>query len=290
MQLIYKAPCAKLERLENLWLQLSNVACNIKCRHCYLDCHNDVRKKNFLKYDIVLNLLNNLSQDVKRIYLTGGEPFLYPKIIELLSVCLPKADVLIFTNGTLLSEKKIKLIKAIEEQSKHKLFIRLSLDHFTEGRNDEYRARGVFKKVINALVLLQRYEIKTDISCVNIKNDNEEILIDGFLKLFEKNKLNLTKDDIRILPLLKMGNYAKFYTISDVPKLVTFDELKDFDMELLDCKNSRVVTVNGVYSCPALINDPRGKVGDNLDDFANNVYLETQTCFDCVSRSNKMFC
>ena len=49
-------------------------------------------------------------------------------------VALEKADVTICSNGTLLNEKKVKLIKALEDETNNKLTLRLSLDHFTEGR------------------------------------------------------------------------------------------------------------------------------------------------------------
>ena len=62
MELTYKAPCAELIQLENLWFQLSNVSCNIKCKHCYLDCHHDIKKKNFLSLE---KIQENLNQNLK---------------------------------------------------------------------------------------------------------------------------------------------------------------------------------------------------------------------------------
>ena len=290
MQLTYKAPCAELAKLENLWIQLTNVSCNIKCKHCFLDCRHDIKKKNFLDLVKIYNFLNNDFVDLKKIYLTGGEPFLHPKINEIVRLALEKSDVTICSNGTLLNEKKVKILKTLEEETTNKLMLRLSLDHFTEGRNDEYRGSGVFKKVLNAFACLQRYKIKTDLICVNLKNDDEELLKKGFLSLFAKHKLKLGADDIKIVPLLKMGNYAKYYNISETKKHVTFDDIQNFDMDILDCKNSRVMTIDGIYSCPALVNDPRGKLGEELYDAATKVYLETQTCFDCISRRDKLFC
>lgn len=289
MGITFKSPCAELIKLENLWLQLSNVACNIKCKHCYLDCHQDIKKKNFLSIEKITEELKVDFKDLKRIYLTGGEPFLHPKINEIIKLSLKKAEVIICTNGTLVNEKKIKNIKNIEEIMPNNIIFRFSLDHFTEGRNDEYRAHGVFKKVLNALKLAQLYEIKSEITCVNLKNDNEEILKEGFLTLFKNNKLNLTSNNIKIVPMLNMGNYAKYYHLSTQNNNVTFADLENFNEELLDCKSSRVLTINGIYSCPALVGDPRGKVGENISKSAKNVYLETPTCYNCISRKEKLF-
>ena len=288
MQLSFKAPCAELVMLENIWLQLSNVACNLKCRHCFLDCHQDTRKRNFLDTEKITQALKNIKK-LKMIYLTGGEPFLHPKINEILRYCLQKADVTICSNGTLINEKKIKVLKEIEKSSPNKLLFRLSLDHYAEGRNDEYRGTGVFKKVINALVLAQKYDIGVLITCVNLKNENEDVMKKEFAELFKNKGLNLDANSVKIVPMLKMGNYAKYYNISESVRNVGFEDIEKFDMNILDCKSSRVITAQGVYSCPALVNDPRGNLGDTLENSSRNVYLETQTCYDCIQRKEKLF-
>ncbi len=289
MELTFKAPCAELVNLDNLWLQLSNIACNIKCKHCFLDCHQDTKKRNFLPLNKIDETLKCDLKNLKNIYLTGGEPFLHPDFYEIIRKSLAKANVIIHTNGTLINEKKLKIIKSIEGASKHTVSFTLSLDHFTEGRNDEYRARGVFKKVINALLLLQRNNFETSLTCVNLKNEDEDILRDGFIALFSRHGIKMNISDLKIIPMLKIGSYSKYYNISDLKKTVTFNDLKDFNYENLDCKSSRVLTVNGVYSCPALVSDPRGRVGQTLSNSEKKVYLETETCYDCISRKEKLF-
>ena len=98
------------------------------------------------------------------------------------------------------------MIKEIENRSQRRIKFRLSLDHFTEGRNDEYRARGVFKKVLNALITLEKYEFATEIVCVNLKNENSEILKEGFLNLFKRNNINIETKKIKYaeLPVLNL--------------------------------------------------------------------------------------
>ena len=155
--------------------------------------------------------------------------------------------------------------------------------------NDEYRARGVFKKVLNALITLEKYEFATEIVCVNLKNENSEILKEGFLNLFKRNNINIETKKIKIIPLLKMGNYAKYYGITETENLVTFDKLENFNCEFLDCKNSRVKSINGIFSCPALVNDPRGKLGEKLSDASKKMYLETPICYNCINREEKLF-
>ncbi|MDD3593539.1 MAG: radical SAM protein [Candidatus Gastranaerophilales bacterium] len=290
MQLTYKAPCCELSKLEIIWLQLSNIACNLKCKHCFLNCYQDFRKRNFLQVEKIFNELQEAElKDLKKIILTGGEPFIHKKINDIIKLCLNYAPVEIHSNGTLLNEKKIKVLKQIQNSYANELSFRLSLDHFTEGRNDEYRARGVFKKVVNAIINLQKYNFKVQLACINIKHESEEVLLDGFSKLFEREGIHLPQDDIKILPMLYLGDYAKYYNISKTKEVLTPQELADTGTSFLDCKNSRVLSIDGVFSCPALVNDPRGRLGDSIHDVSKKVYLETQTCVDCVKKREKLF-
>ena len=289
MAISFKAPCAKLTGIENLWFQLSRVSCNLKCRHCYLDCHQETRKRNFLNTDKITEALKMNYHELHMIYLTGGEPFVHPQIIEIIKYCLTKSNVTICSNGTLINEKKVKILKATEEMTNHKLSFRLSLDHYMEGRNDEYRGTGVFKKVINALKVLDKYGFETSLTCVNLKNEPEEEIRKGFEAMFEKYGLNIKNENLKVVPLLKIGNYAKYYNISEKETNVSYCDLENFDLNKLDCKSSRVITTDGVYCCPALVNDPRGRLGEKLEDAEKNVYLETQTCCDCIKRTDKLF-
>ncbi len=289
MVISFKAPCAKLENIENLWLQLSKVACNLKCKHCYLDCHQDTRKRNFLNMDIIIKTLKTPPTELKRIYLTGGEPFLYPKINDVIKYSLIKADVTICTNGTLFNEKKAKILKEIEKSTPHKLSFKISLDHYMVGRNDEYRGQGVFKKVLNALKVARKYNFECFVTCVNLKNEDEYVIKKGFETLFANQGLDIPISNLKVVPLLKIGNYAKYYNITDNSQSVSFEDLDNFDINNLDCKTSRVITNDGVYSCPALVNDPRGRLGESISDASDSVYLETQTCYECIKRHDNLF-
>ena len=75
--------------------------CNLKCNHCYI-------KKNNAKLDInaTINFLDSLTEDnlsqITHIGFSGGEPFLFPEIIEAITKKSVEKDLLfdcIMTNG-----------------------------------------------------------------------------------------------------------------------------------------------------------------------------------------------
>ena len=290
MYKIFEAPSVELEKLEAVWLQLSNSICNIKCKHCFLNIKQEIKKKNFLDINKIVDVLKKIDKiNLKTIYLTGGEPFLHPKFNDILELCLRYANVIIYTNGTFFNEKRIKTIDKLSEKFNNRVGFFVSLDHFMQGKHDEYRGNNVFKKVLNGLNYLEKYNFNVRIMCTNIKNENEEYLKNGFDELFKQHNLKLTKNDVTIIPLLKIGEYAKHYDVEQNENNIEFSDIENINENILDCKNSRVISSDGIFSCPALINDPRGKLGSNINDISQKVYLETETCLKCLKCSHKMF-
>ena len=57
----------------------------------------------------------------------------------------------------------------------------------------------------------------------------------------------------------------------------------------LDCMNSRLLTKSGVYNCPLLINDYRGRSGASLGDFSCKCYLETEECQQCTQYGKRIY-
>ena len=57
----------------------------------------------------------------------------------------------------------------------------------------------------------------------------------------------------------------------------------------LDCEYGRILTSKGVYSCPFLANDYRGRCGSNFADYSKNVPLETNFCQTCEKSNAQMF-
>ena len=131
--------------------------CNLNCIYCYI---GDQKKLVITKYiiDKGLSLIPNKTAPL-HIQITGGEPTLYPELIEYtcknIKKHLPMATIGIQTNATLLDSSIVKIFK------KFNLQVGVSLDGPGEVHNI---LRGKFTDTIKGIELLKRNRIKCRIT------------------------------------------------------------------------------------------------------------------------------
>lgn len=135
--------------------------CNLRCIHCYQDCFDsryELDIKDLIK--IADNLLKTMENWDTYLFLslTGGEPLIKPQLWNLLDYLKNQKRILelnLITNGTLID----LYIENILESPIKKVFV--SLDGISSETNDYIRGKGVFKKVLDNLLLLRKKGMKT---------------------------------------------------------------------------------------------------------------------------------
>lgn len=96
---------------EFAWLEITQ-NCNLICRHCYEGSSRAVRIPHMLFDDFVYAVDFIVSVGIDRIQLVGGEPLMHPDIEQMIDYVHGKfKSIEIFTNGTLLSDKLLAIIK-----------------------------------------------------------------------------------------------------------------------------------------------------------------------------------
>ena len=143
--------------------------CNLKCEFCARDAYND---KNEIEIESFSDFIDCAKKcEVKQIALTGGEPLLHSRIIDIVELLEKKRMYYsITTNGTILNEKMIsRLKKAVY----FKYFI-VSVDSFDKDTNDSIRGvSGTFDRIEKFIGLLKNNDIGFLVNMtVNRKNIN----------------------------------------------------------------------------------------------------------------------
>ena len=165
-----------------MMLYLNN-NCNLKCSFCEIGlrnlgdekAHSSIKQLSRDQIDKCIRLY--LKRGIRRIYITGGEPFLATTFWYLLEKCFENKVVVedITTNGTVLnslSREKIDLINRVARD------IIISIDSVDPKKHDENRGvQGTFDKIQQFLDNShQRSLFKTNFSfnvVVHAKNFNE---------------------------------------------------------------------------------------------------------------------
>ena len=274
MSNIFVTPVCRLEELNHLFIELTQKNCNQRCRHCYIDFPFTKNVKDFIHIDKIKEALNDTQNaNLMCIYLTGAEPMTHPDFNNILRLCLKRTNVCIFTNATFINEKKTRFLKKVEDESKYQIIFKLSFAHYDEFKNDEVRFRGAFRQNIYALKCLDKYDFTTILCLNNYYDEDERVLTDNFNTIIKTSELKNS--------MVQITKWAKS---------------KDTQLERnekcnsnYDCSHGRILTENGIFSCPFLSNDYRGRVGSDFKDFSPNVRLETDFCSACIANKEPMF-
>lgn len=274
-------PELEIDSLDNLWFQVSGTICNIACKHCFNNSSPANRNFGFLSLEECDRYLKeSVDLGVKEYYFTGGEPFANKAMLQIIAKTLKYGPVTVLTNGMLITENKAKQLAEIESGSIFSLEMRVSLDGYTEKMNDDIRGKGVFKKTLKGVELLYQFGFLPIITVTKTWDDFEDDkVMNGFRELLISH--GYLRPRIKILPSLKIGKEAVRTKGYDKYEYVTEEMMEGFEAEQMLCSNSRLITSEGVYVCPILIESEDAKVGDDLKSSLHPYELKHQACYTC---------
>jgi MoaA/NifB/PqqE/SkfB family radical SAM enzyme len=168
--------------------------CNLQCLHCYMEGSPSRREK--LPAESVLEAIGECEiLGVGGIYLTGGEPLLYPAIREVITVAsqVPGLQITLCTNGTLVKNHHVTFLK---DRNVH---VNVSIDG-EEKFHDEFRQLpGAFRLSERAIRAMAEAGIPVTI-VTTISQQNLHAL-PGLVAW----AANVGARKYRVQPLLKLG-------------------------------------------------------------------------------------
>lgn len=122
--------------------------CNLRCLHCYMAAGKS--KDIHLDADKVVEIVDKINEinGASDIVISGGEPFVFPNLLDLLKK-LSKNKITLFTNGTFIDEKNYKTVSECCAE------VQISFEGISEACYEQVRGKGNYKKVRNAIDLLK---------------------------------------------------------------------------------------------------------------------------------------
>ncbi len=286
-QMELEEPLVTLRHLDSLWFQVTGTLCNLACSHCFNSSGPNVRTFEFLSADQVRHeLAEAVRAGVREVFFTGGEPFLHSGLLDMVRAVLREVPATVLTNGVLISDRIADRIAQIEREARYSLELRISLDAFEADKNDAIRGHGVFDGVMRAIGRLCSRGLMPLITVVRTwgsdKDENyqqDAAMLAGFVDLL--HRAGYARPRIKVLPALPLGRELHRGPGRRPGPRLTAEMLDGFDLDLLMCSSSRLVTSRGVWVCPLLVAMPGARLGATLAEAAPAYRLAHGACHSC---------
>ena len=275
------APELQLEALDTLWLQVTGTLCNIACLHCFISCGPKNHQHEMMSVEQVRQALHDARlQGTREYYFTGGEPFLHSNIRELITMTLEQGPLSILTNGILIDDELATWLGNTFEQSAYSLDLRVSLDGSNAEDNDKVRGKGTYQRIIAGIERLVRHGINPVITVTEVRPEmgRPEGRTDFMHFLHD---IGLHKPRLKFLVPFLIGREVRRTRGYTDDELLHEGDLLPGEAQKLQCSSCRMVTDDGVYPCPLLINVPSAKMGKTLHDGIKAINLAWQPCYTC---------
>lgn len=275
------APSLALDSLDDLWFQITGTLCNLSCNHCFNNSGPNNRTFDTMDFDTVREYLEASREfSVKEYYFTGGEPFLHPRMIDVLAEALRRGPATVLTNATAFTPEKLDGLERLFHNHRYSLEIRVSLDGFTPETNDALRGEGTFERAVEGIRELVDRGLLPIITATRTWDPGEDPdMLEGFRETMRN--IGYEHPRLKLLPSLKIGREAERDRPYHATERVTHEMMKDFDTDQLLCSSARLVTDRGVWACPILVLHEEARLGDTLEDAMQPVSLGFEACYTC---------
>ncbi|MEG2379871.1 MAG: radical SAM protein [Bacilli bacterium] len=193
-----------------------NQLCNLRCEYCF---YNDYgRKKSYITVDMVARVLKS---ETKKVYLTGGEPFINPDIFKIIKHLKSRQiNTTVFSNGVILSNlDKLEFQNILNDLDK----LIITFDDFRES----YLLRSInANNILNGIKKVLSY--KRDILEVKIgvNQYNVDLFRDTVKRLIE---IGVKKLSINLIH--NISNSKKEFEVIDREQLMKiFNVINEFNI------------------------------------------------------------
>jgi len=274
-------PEVPMAGLDTLWLQIGGTVCNLSCTHCFISCtpQNDSHPLMTLA-QVKKHLEESKHLGIQDYYITGGEVFLNPELLEIYEAILEHGPCTSLTNGMLISKEKAQQLAELQARSKNKLHFRVSLDSLDEQENDAIRGRNCFKLALRGMHYLAKAGFSAHLTMVRSWDEDDDPTMEAKALTFMREH-DISNPQVKFLPGFLMGELAVNEREYHANERVTEKCFESFPVTNLQCASSRMVTAKGVYVCPILIEEEPARMGDTIEETLRPFPLYHSACYTC---------
>ncbi|MEM7289116.1 MAG: radical SAM protein [Pseudomonadota bacterium] len=269
--------------LTTLWFNTGTL-CNLACKNCYIESTPRNDRLVYISHAEALSYLDeirDLDLPTKEIGITGGEPFMNPSIIPIITSSLERGfDLLVLTNAMRPMMRHADALIELNKRFGSKMTLRVSVDHFKPELHQDERGPKSWKPMMEGLKWLSDNGFTIDIAGRTRWGEEEADLRDGFAKFFAEHGINVDARDHKQLVL-----FPEMEPTEDVPEITTKCwSILNINPGDMMCASSRMVVKHkgdkkaSVQACTLLAYDQQFNLGSTLADASKPVRLNHVFC------------
>ena len=198
----------------------------------------------------------------------------------ILEATLEVGPASVLTNGLLLDPERCRRLQAMAERSDYSLDLRISLDGYSAEANDPIRGAGTFERILEGALNVARAGLNPVITVTEVHQENGSN--EGrtrFLELLRER--GIERPRLKVLPVFQLGSEAERSGAYRSWQRLSEGDAGEDGWDHLQCSSCRMVTDQGVWVCPILVNEPEGRMGERLADTLDGFPLEHPACWTC---------
>ncbi|MEY2515007.1 MAG: hypothetical protein QOJ89_2365 [bacterium] len=181
-----------------LWVY-TNFHCNLACDYCVVASSPVARKRQLPAWRFRSLVDEALREGFAELYLTGGEPFAHPDIVEMIEYASDRMTTVVLTNAMLFTGRRRAELARLARRPN--LTLQSSIDGARAETHDRWRGAGSWAKAIDGLRYAADLGLGLRVAMTATPDNRDEIdeLRDALAAL------GIAGDDFAVRPLVQRG-------------------------------------------------------------------------------------
>ncbi len=200
-----------------LWIY-TNFHCNLACGYCVVASSPSARRRQLGAARVRALVDEAVAEGFSEVYLTGGEPFMHPEIVELIEYAADRLPTVVLTNAMLFTGRRRAELERLA--GRDGLVLQSSVDGSTAALHDAWRGAGSFDRAFAGLRLARELGLPLRVAMTETPENRADVarlreLLAG---------IGIAAGDFAVRPLIARG-FAAGAEGMDVSEAVMVPEL-----------------------------------------------------------------
>jgi len=198
-----------------LWIY-TNFHCNLACSYCSVASSPRARRRSvgLVRFRELVD--EALDEGFREVYVTGGEPFLEPDLVEMINYASDRLDTVVLTNAMLYRGARLDQLRRLA--GKHQLVLQTSIDGAHPATHDANRGEGSWARAMAGIATAKELGLPVRVGMTETEANHHEV--DELRAMLAS--MDIMGADFAVRPLVRRGHSDHGVEIADtntVPEL-----------------------------------------------------------------------